>query len=79
MYVAASLPANVGACTDIALLKALREYERVYAQLCTRSAPENVRNELADAVQAIRDELQRRGRIVPVLVRTGYGGMGAAA
>jgi hypothetical protein len=55
--------------TDLALLKALREYERAYAQLSTLRAPasESMRSEVADAVRGIHEELRRRGRTVPLL------------
>lgn len=55
--------------TDVALLKTLREYERVYAHLCTQSAPasERLQDQVADAVRGIQEELRRRGRIVPPL------------
>lgn len=58
--------------TDLALLKALREYERAYAQLSTLRAPasESMRSQVADAVRGIQEELRRRGRTVPLLVTT---------
>lgn len=55
--------------SDVSLLKTLREYERIYTQLSTRSAPasEYMRLQVADAVREIREELLRRGHAVSPL------------
>ncbi len=58
------IPKHLTAYRDVALLKTLREYERIYTQLSRRTTPafERVRSNIAEAMRLIEDELYRRGR-----------------
>lgn len=59
------IPQHLMTYGDVALLKTLREYERTYVQLSSRTTPAftRIRDQIVEAIELIEDELRRRGRM----------------